>query len=241
MEHEVDPDALRSLEARAAELGIKIPASFVEWCCMRGAIDLLGRITYDADAIPLERLGERFEWRWEEDEDIDWVRKNLLLFMFENQAVCVWAIRLDADDDPPVVVAVDPNLAWVQCAERFSTFVACQVWDSTEVFGERIQLQAQAVELNDTDLALLRERFGEVPTTHGWPGRNQYRFQRGDHRVLIWDSAGQADWHIAASSEDALAELAAELWQCGDLHESLWSHDARGDAVLRRLRSQLKA
>lgn len=66
VEREVDPVALRSLETRAAELRIKLPASFVEWCSMRGGTDLLRRITYEADPIEFERLGEPLQWRWED-------------------------------------------------------------------------------------------------------------------------------------------------------------------------------
>jgi hypothetical protein len=63
------------------------------------------------------------------------------------------------------------------CAEHFSTFIVCQVWDHTNISDkrdERILLQAQAAPLKDADLAFLRKRFEQAPTTHGWPGDNQY-------------------------------------------------------------------
>jgi len=242
VEHVVDEAAMRALNARAGALDITLPASFVEWYGMRDGLQLLRLNSNADDPIGIERLGEPFEWRW--DRKIDWLQEGLLLFMFENQAVCVWALRLDAGDDPPVVVARDPDLEWRPCAERFSTFVSCQVWDHTEIWdqaGARILLQAQAVPLKDADLAFLREHLGEAPTTHGWPGDNQYRFERGDHRVLVWDGEDQADWWITATNEASLSEVAAKLWQCSDLRTSLWSNDDRGDAVLERLRSEVRA
>jgi hypothetical protein len=233
----VDDAAMRALNERAAVLGITFPASFVEWYGMRDGIELLRRNSNADDPVTIAHLGEPSKWRWDEKRDL--IREGLLLFMFENQAVCVWALRLDGDEDPPVLVARDPDLEWRPCAERFSTFMACQAWDHAEIWdeaGERILLQAQDEPLSDDDLAFLRSRFDEAPTTHGWPGDNQYRFERGDHRVLVWDGEEQADWWITATSEDDLAELATELWECGNLHASLWSNDNRGETVLEQLR-----
>jgi hypothetical protein len=159
--------------------------------------------------------------------------------MVENQAVCVWALRLDGGDDPPVVVACDPDLEWRPCAESFSAFVGCEVWDHSEIWdetGARILLQAQATPLREADLLFLRARFTEAATTRGWPGNNQYRFERDDVRVLVWDGEDQADWFITATTEGWLAAVAAELWECADLRTSLWSNDGRGEQVLLGLR-----
>ena len=131
------------------------------------------------------------------------------------------------------------NYEWRRHAATFSTFIECQVWDHEEVGepGAAIQLFAQATELRDADLSFLRARFHERWTTHGHPGDNQYRFERGDTRVLIWDGPGQADWSVTATTEHDLADLAAELWGCADLPKSLWSNDERGQRVLHRLRT----
>jgi hypothetical protein len=234
------PDAIRAaaLEERAAALGVAVPASFAEWYAMRDGIELLRRNSNTDHPVAIERLGQPLEWRWDEVHDL--VREEgLLLFMIENQAVCIWALRLRGGDDPPVVVARDPDLEWRACAERFSTFIACQVWDHREVFADhRIVLAAQESPLDATDLAFLRSRFSENPTTHGWPGDNQYRFERGDSRVLIWDAEHQADWWISATTEASLAGLTRELWRCADLPQSLYSNDPRGESVLRELRSE---
>jgi hypothetical protein len=236
------PEAARAaaLKERAAALGVAVPASFAEWYAMRDGIDVLRRNTNTDHPVAIERLGEPLEWRWDETHDL--VREEgLLVFMVESQAVCIWALRLQGGDDPPVVVARDPDLEWRACAERFSTFIACQVWDHREVFpggDHRILLAAQASSLEGTDLAFLRSRFSENPTTHGWPGDNQYRFERGDSRLLIWDAEGQSDWWVSATTEANLAGVTRELWRCADLSQSLYSNDPRGQSVLRMLRSE---
>jgi hypothetical protein len=207
---------------------------------MRGGVELLKRNSNCDDPLPIDRLGERFEWRWETAPDC--VAEGRLIFMVENQAVSVWALALSDDDDPPVFVARDPDLGWRVCAESFSTFVGCQVWDHTEIFDSadppaRILLQAQDVPLRSDDLAFLRRSFEARATTHGWPGDDQYRFERGDARILIWDSEGQADWWITATTPGGLAALVAELWNCGGLRRSMWSNDTRGTEVLDTLRA----
>jgi hypothetical protein len=201
--------------------------------------ELLKRNSNCDDPLPIERLGDRFEWRWETAPDC--VAEGRLIFMFENQAVSVWAVGLSGED-PPVFVARDPDLEWRVCAETFSTFVECQVWDHTEIFDPndppaRILLQAQDLPLRGNDLRFLQRAFGARATTHGWPGDNQYRFERGDARILIWDSEGQADWWITATTPEGLASLIGELGNCGGLRTSLWSNDERGTEALETLRA----
>jgi hypothetical protein len=82
----------------------------------------------------------------------------------------------------------------------------------------------------------LRERFREKPTTHGWPGENQYRFEGDEARLLLWDGEDQADWFITATTEAGLEKVAVDLWKCGGLSTSLWSNDERGEGLLKSLR-----
>jgi hypothetical protein len=236
-----DPAALRALDTRAKGLGISLPASFVEWYGMRGGVELLRENSNCDEPLPIERLGDRFEWRWETAPES--VAEGRLIFMFENQAVSVWALGLNGEDDPPVYVARDPDLEWRPCAETFSSFVASQVWDHTEIFDrntplDRILVQAQDVPLCGDDLAFLERRFEARTPTHGWPGDHQYRFERGEARLLIWDSEDQADWWITAATSGGLAALVDELWNCGGLRTSLWSNDARGAEVLETVRAR---
>jgi hypothetical protein len=65
----------------------------------------------------------------------------------------------------------------------------------------------------------------------------QYRFHCGDARVLIWDSEDQADWQIAARTEESLTQLGREPWTSGSLVNEFCSFgdDVRGDRVLKVL------
>jgi hypothetical protein len=115
--------------------------------------------------------------------------------------------------------------------------MGCQVWDHTEIFDPaeppgRILVQAQDVPLRSDDLAFLRRSFGAWATAHGWPGDNQYRFERGDARILVWDGEDQPDWWITAATDGGLAAVVTELRRCGTLRTSLWSNDERGTKVL---------
>jgi hypothetical protein len=238
--YQPDPAATRALEARANELGIALPASFAEWYGMRDGVELLKRNSNCDEPLGVEDLGKRFKWRGLVAED--WLAQGLLIFMFENQSVCVWALQLDGGDDPPVLVARDPELEWVECAQSFSTFVACQVWDHAEVLGTaegstRLLVQAQDIPLQSEDLAFLRRTSVEKPATHGWPADNQYRFERGNARVLIWDGKDQADWWIAAPDVEDLALVVEDLWDCGGLRTTLWCTDERCQAVLEGIRA----
>jgi hypothetical protein len=241
LDYSPEPAAMRALMKRGGELGISIPASFVEWFGMRDGVALLRRCSNGDHPLALDRLGEPCEWRWDEPHDL--VRNGLLHFMVENQAVSIWAIRLDAGDDPPVLVARDPELEWRACADRFSTFIGCQVWDHLEVLGDAtgdsagiLLLQAQDEELRDADLALLRQRFDQRPTTHGWPGDHQYRFELDEGHVLLWDGEGQADWFVAARSEAGLARVVRKVWGCGRLRETFYTNDDGALNVLKSLR-----
>lgn len=241
-QYERDTAAVRGLEERAFALGVALPASFLEWYGMRDGVALLSGGGGADDPVEIERLGVPIEWRWPKKRDL--VKEGLLLFMVENQAVCIWALQLDAGDDPPVLVARDPELEWRPYAPCFSTFIECQMWDQSVIGaaaapgGSRILLQAQDAVLRPGDLRSLRQIFEEKPTTHGWPGENQYRFECDTGGLLIWDSEDQADWFIAARSESALMKVATDVWNCGGLRESLWSNDERGEKLLKEIRSK---
>jgi hypothetical protein len=223
-DYEPDPSAMHELADRAAALGLRFPASFVEWYGMRDGVALLREHSNTDRPAEISKLGEPEHGA-------------VLQFMSENQGVCRWGIRLDAGDDPPVLVAVDPDFVWRPHASSFSTFIACQIWDHDRT-AERIGVQALASELSADDLEYLRHRFRERPATHGWPGRTSFRFEREDAHILVWDGEGQADWWISAFSEEALTAAIRKVWGCGDLQTSLWSNDERGARVLQRLRDR---
>jgi hypothetical protein len=53
VKHAPDPSAVRALKDRATELGIVLPASFVEWYGMRGGLELLRRNSNADDPIEI--------------------------------------------------------------------------------------------------------------------------------------------------------------------------------------------
>jgi hypothetical protein len=161
----------------------------------------------------------------------------MLLIMTENQGVCNWAVRLDGSDDPPVVVEVDsaPNDRWQPYTSAFSAFIFCRIWDNPP--GE-IKCFAQD-ELSDADLELLKRTFTAQPTTHAWPGDVQYRFQSRHGRILLWDSDRHGtDWRLHANTPQELAALLSEIWHCGNLRASLYTHWGEAQHVLDTLRAR---
>lgn len=141
----VDPVARAALDA----LGMKLPASFVEWFAMVDGAELLRQHSNCDDPIPIADLEANLA---------------ILPFMNENQGVCRWGVRLDGGDDPPVMVAVDPEFAWREVCSTFSTFIACQVHDRRDVLDARRLLAAQDDPLAPADLAFLRANFVEDRT-----------------------------------------------------------------------------
>jgi hypothetical protein len=251
LEYAVDPDAMEKLIARAAALGVSFPASFVEWYSLRSGMQWLGEHGCGDQPVAIDRLGEA-------PAGALWtgVEKGVLPFLVENQGVCAWGIPVAqatggspyrqgdadrADEDPPVLVACDPDYEWRPYADRFSTFVWCGLWDTFKFAGTpgapRVVVQAQAQErsLRSEDLALLRASFHERPTTHGFPLETQYRFERDDARILIWDG-DQTDWLIGAADEETLVSVLREVWRFGTLARSLYSDDWLAEAVLAELR-----
>jgi hypothetical protein len=176
----------------------------------------------------------------------DLVRTGLLKFLIENQGVCGWAVKLDGSDDPPVMYEIDSREpgVWKVCAESFSTFMYSRALD----FGHCLKDMAVAVSgfdrpLAPGDLKLLQSRFAEGPRTYGLPGHTNYRFfapdlAAPDRAILLYDDEIEADWHLVASSDEALLQLLSEVWHCGTLRETLRTHhDLRSQQVLDRARS----
>lgn len=223
------------LSAREAELGLRWPASIREWYSLEGAVELLRRHSNDDDPVPIERLGAPVA-PWYGETCRDFLSKSLLLIMLENQGVCNWAVQLDGSPDPPVVVAVDtaPDELWLPATQSFSEFVYCQIWDHAHMSA---CCAAQEPALALDDLAYLRSRFQQGPTTYGWPGSANYRFTTPWGRILIWyaDHHG-ADWYLSASSDHDLAQLLRAIWQCGTLAKSLYGCGCEGEECLAQAR-----
>jgi hypothetical protein len=143
-----------------------------------------------------------------------------LVVMYENQAVCRWAVPLDEDDDPGVLVQRDGMSGWRMASDRFSSFVYSYIWDYRLVHYAACVLMAEAEPLTTASLAFLREHFLEAQTTREWPGYDMphrydhYRFVSHDglSRILVEDmSSGRSMWHLASDTLLALGHLATIL------------------------------
>jgi hypothetical protein len=136
----------------------------------------MGHFSNSDIPIPPHQLAQPLE-RWPGYDPFD---EELLPFMIESQGVCVWAVRLDAGDDPPVVVEVDSGTPprWRRCADRFSCWLKCQVLDRT--LWQSSWFFAQAAPMSPEVLSRLRRCFEEGSQTYGWPGETNYRFYNAD-------------------------------------------------------------
>ncbi len=112
-------------------------------------------------------------------------------------------------------------------------------------------LAAQDQPLGQQDLALLERQFVRRPDTYAWPGRINYRFERGDQLVVVWNAdgfepddpraefGGQADWWLYAGTAMSLASLARELRGCGGLATRLYA--VNGGSAAEQVVSELRA
>ncbi len=246
----VDEAARAAISDRERRLGVKIPAAVAEWYPLRGAVEILVGAS-DDEAVGLEELGEPLDG-WGGGRR-DFVREGLLIIRIENQGVCHWAVPLDKGDDPQVLVEVDSppdRLLWQLHAPNFSGYVFTLAWDRL-AFGLPYGLAAQDQPLGQQDLALLKRRFVQRPSTYTWPGRVTYRFERDDQRVVVWNADGfdhddpraefgaQADWWLHAGTGASLASLARELRGCGELATRLYA--VSGGAAAEQVVSELRA
>jgi len=126
---------------------------------------------------------------------------------------------------------------WKPCAPSFSEYVYSGVWDYALLLLRDLLIQAQHRPLSEEALAFLKQHFDPGPVTSGWPADVQYRFSRGDQRILIWAGDKWANWHLAADSPESLAELAIMVGPCDQVARSFWSNSEEGELVLKRLRS----
>ena len=241
--------ALERLRRREQRARVGFPAAVREWYLVGGpelGFEIGCGKTAD-EMVLLRELGQPLA-NWYAMGDADFVRAGLLIVMHENQGVCTWAVKLDGSDDPPVVVEVDSSdkaaslseIRWQPCAESFSAFMYCRAWDHGHSLDRiSVGLAAEDRPLARRDLALLRANLTEGPRTFGHPGGTNYRFFTAESAILIWAGTRRADWHLMASSDEALRRLLRLVSRCGTLTETLYAFDdSRSEAILRRLRGE---
>jgi hypothetical protein len=220
---------LASVESR---IGTPLPASVKEWYSLDGACELLRQYSNDDWPLEIREFGLPLK-DTHGGGPHDLLARGLILFRYENQAVCVWAFHIDGNDDPPVDVDVDSQFKiWTQCPPSFSGHLYAWMWDNALVLNRDLTIQAQNQPLTEAALTILSNKFEVGPETYGWPGHTQYRFSKGDQRILIWASEGQADWWLSADQEESLRELITTVWDCDQVGKSMWSHSERGQSLL---------
>jgi hypothetical protein len=219
--------AVADVDRAELRLGLKLPASVREWYCYDQATDILRRYSNQDWPIPAAKFAV-----------IDWHGTLLLPFKHENQGVCTWAIVLDGSENPPVLVDFDSNGAqWDLHATSFPAHLHACVWDYVFVVNRPALVEAQNLELSSDAVCALRDRFCERPSTFGWPGNAQYRFEGEDNAILIWSAEGQADWFVGAHDEASLEVALRKAWNLDDVGRSFYDRSEIGRYVLDRIRS----
>jgi hypothetical protein len=240
----VSEEALRLIERREEENGLRFPASVREWYSLEGAMELLADNCEESDPVPLDQLGSP------EEAELGWLR-----VMSDRDGVASWYVRLDGSDDPPVDVCDDDaqppfDLTRTPWSSTFGVYVYDLV--SSEAVGGRrlgLQLDAKDERPDESDLARLRERMEEGPRTAGDADRlTTYRFFNADGLVTFQadpaeDGDGEAplgDWTVQGRTPKGLYNLCTLVWPIGTLSETLkcdwnYSDDDAADDVLRRL------
>ena len=228
----ISDSAVAELDAAEIRIGRRLPASVREWYALDGACKLLGQYSNDDWPLEVREFGLPRKDTFGGDP-YDLLAEGLVVFRYENQAVCIWAFGLDGSEDPPVYVDFDSQFkTWTRCAPTFSEHLYAGMWDYARVLKKDLLVQAQNKPLSETALGFLRGNFHAGPETHGWPGHTQYRFSKNDHRILIWASDDQADWWITADREESLQALARKVQHCDQVGQSLWSSSERVHALL---------
>lgn len=224
--------AVAQLDAVEARIGRKLPASVREWYSLEGACELLLRYSNDDPPLEINEFGQPCK----DTHGVgphDLLARDLVVFRYENQAVCVWAFGVDGTDDPPVYVDVDSQFkTWTKCAPSFSEHIHAWMWDHAKVLTKDLLVQAQNKPLSTNALGFLRENLEIGPETYGWPGHTQYRFSNGDQRLLIWASEDQADWWMTADRKESLKALIEKVRHCDQVGQSLWTNSEGVESLL---------
>jgi hypothetical protein len=228
------PDAEKVLRALEARLNHDLPGTFRELMAPENGPALIEHFSNSDIALPPRRLAEPWEERW---SGYDPLEQRLLPFKIENQGVCVWAIPLDAGDDPPVVVEVDSGTPpqWQRCADRFSCWLKCQVLDQN--LWESSWFFAQAAPLSTEVLSRLRRSFEEGPVTYGFPGDTNYRFHNARSRLLLWHGDDQCDWSIQPTSAELAAAALDEIEEIAGIGDNLYALRDEHEQALRQWRA----
>jgi hypothetical protein len=214
-------------------VGIAVPAEVERLMTAQVAAEIAGvfgdgvvypeRVVVDALESNWHGSGRRFPgWPGE-----------VLVLSDECQSVCSWGVPLGTGSCEVLVGGdlLDAGDATVRYTASVADFIAVRRWDRECLSGGPL-LQAQAPEQQDPSLAQLEALLSPAPSTAGWPGSRQYRFDGDGKRVMLWTHAGQCDWWISAASEPQLKALTAALIDLPGLRGYLWATSDASERVL---------
>lgn len=222
------PSAVAELDAIERRIGRRLPLSVREWYSRDDACELLDRYSNGDPPLDPREFGiPREDTHGAGPHDL--LASNLIVFRYENQAVCVWAFELDGSEDPPVYVDVETQFrCWTKCTPTFSDHLHCWMWDYTLVLTVDLLVAAVNPPLSQTALDFLRANFDVGPATFGWPGHTQFRFSREKQRVLVWAAEDQADWWLAADDQESLRQLVRTVSDWDQVGRSLYHRSDQG-------------
>ncbi|MES2790772.1 MAG: SMI1/KNR4 family protein, partial [Planctomycetota bacterium] len=228
----VSQSSAAELDDAERRIGRKLPASVREWYSLDGARSLLRQYSNDDRPVDVREFGlARNDTLGGGPHDL--LARDLVVFRYENQAVCVWAFVLDGSVDPPVYVDFDTQFkTWKKCADSFSEHLYAWMWDYSLVLTREPIIQAQNKPLSEAALEFLKGNFDVGLETYGWPGHTQHRFSSQGQRILIWASEDQADWWLTADEEGSLKKLIATVRHCDQVGQSFWSNSELGESIL---------
>jgi len=113
------PSAVEAVVRAEERMGRRLPESVREWYELENACCLLLEHSNHDPPVDVSDFGKPERDRLG-GATHDLLAEDLLVFRWENQGVCTWAIRLDGGDDPPVVVDVDTQFtSWIENAPSF--------------------------------------------------------------------------------------------------------------------------
>jgi len=228
----ISQNAVAELYNVERRIGRKLPDSVREWYSLDGACSRLYQYSNQDRPLEVREFGlPQNDTHGRGPHDL--LARDLVVFRYENQAVCVWAFGLDGSVDPPVYVDVDTQFkTWTKCAATFSEHLYAGMWDYALALARDPVIQAQNKPLSEAALEFLKGNFDVGPETYGWPGHTQHRFSRRDQSILIRASEDQADWWLAADKEESLKNLIASVSHCDEVGRSFWSNSERGESIL---------
>jgi hypothetical protein len=225
-------DAEQRLQTIEKEIGRTLPTALRAFYSLEKSTSLLAHFSNADRPIVLERLATSLE-RW---RNYDPLQEAILPFMIENQGVCVWSVRLDDGEDPPVVVDVDSGTPprWQLCSHGFTDWLRSQINNFRVLQSSWFVAQAPA--LSDGVVDLLGRCFEEGSRTYAWPGETNFYFSSSLSELVLWSTKHQCDWWIAPRSADVTLAALDKIDEVAGIGRNIYAPRTQYEELLGRWR-----